>query len=159
MRFAYRLRVSAVYPIFLRQNANYSHAEPVTANQRRKNARKANDRSCNLAKSGKRLTAGVSCAEQWRWGSLWRWWQTPEPHPPLLSAWPIPRLPGWVNRVNEPLTDGELQSVRESAQRGRAFGDADSVESSVNRLGLHSNFRPRDRPKAAAKCEDAYIES
>ena len=35
----------------------------------------------------------VTRAEEWRWGSLWRWLQRPEPSPPLLSPWPIAR---WV---------------------------------------------------------------
>lgn len=35
------------------------------------------------------LRAGlVKKAENWRWGSLWRWLQRPEPDPKLLSMWP-----------------------------------------------------------------------
>ena len=33
----------------------------------------------------------VKRAEAWRWGSLWRWLQSSEPLPTLLSPWPIPR--------------------------------------------------------------------
>ena len=65
------------------------------------------------------LRAGlVSSAEDWRWGSLWRWFQSPEPEPKLLSPWPIPRLPDGVRRVNAPLTDAELVAVRQCVQRG-----------------------------------------
>ena len=47
------------------------------------------------------LRAGlVRRAEDWRWGSLWRWLQKPEPEPRLLSPWPRPQLPSWVERVN-----------------------------------------------------------
>ena len=93
------------------------------------------------------LRAGlVKRAEDWRWGSLWRWLQKPEPDPRLLASWPIARLPRWVDRVNEPLTDDELESVRRSAQRGSPFGDASWVESSAKRLGLNSTLRPRGRP-------------
>lgn len=42
----------------------------------------------------------VRRAEDWRWGSLWRWLQKPEPNPSLLSPWPMSRLPGWVDRVD-----------------------------------------------------------
>ena len=42
-------------------------------------------------------------AEDWRWGSLWRWQQSVEPVPALLSPWPIPTpkpspgpWPGWL---------------------------------------------------------------
>jgi putative transposase len=65
------------------------------------------------------LRAGlVEAAENWQWSSLWRWLQKPEPLPRLLSAWPIARLPNWVERVNQPLTDKELEAVRQCAHRG-----------------------------------------
>ncbi|OHB76353.1 MAG: hypothetical protein A2W31_02320 [Planctomycetes bacterium RBG_16_64_10] len=97
---------------------------------------------CNALRAGL-----VKCAEQWRWGSLWRWLQQPEPDPQLLAAWPIARLPGWVERVNRPLTERELEGVRKSAQRGRPFGNRDWIEASAKRLGLESTLRPRGRPQ------------
>jgi len=94
------------------------------------------------------LRAGlVERSEQWRWGSLWRWVRKPEPEPPLLSPWPMPRLPGWVGRVNEPLSDEELAAVRLSAQRGRPLGDEGWVESIARRLNLESTMRPRGRKR------------
>lgn len=93
------------------------------------------------------LRAGlVKRAEAWRWGSLWRWLQQPEPDPKLLTAWPLPRQPGWLKRVNEALTKSELDAVRLSVQRGRPLGSEDWVNSLVNRLGLESTIRPRGRP-------------
>ena len=47
----------------------------------------------------------VDRAEDWRWGSLFRWLSQPEPDPKLLTAWPITRLPNWAKRVNEPLSE------------------------------------------------------
>jgi len=88
----------------------------------------------------------VPRAESWRWGSLWRWLQTVELDPPLLSAWPIPRLPNWIARVNEPLTEGELSALRQSAQRGSPFGDPSWIVATSDRLGLSSTLRPRGRP-------------
>ena len=47
----------------------------------------------------KAMRAGLDeKAEQWRWGSLWRWLQRPEPLAKLLSAWPIARLQGLKKR-------------------------------------------------------------
>ena len=89
----------------------------------------------------------VDRAEDWRWGSLWRWLQKPEPEPKLLSPWPLPRLPGWVARVNESLTKPELDAVRLSAQRGKPLGDEGWVESIARRLDLESTMRPRGRPR------------
>ena len=89
----------------------------------------------------------VARAENCRWGSLWRWLQPAEPAPAVLSAWPIPRRPNWVEKVNEPLTERELAAVRRSAQRGRPLGKPAWVESTAQRLGLASTLRPRGRPQ------------
>ncbi len=97
------------------------------------------------------LQAGlVKQAEQWRWGSLWRWLQKPEPEPKLLSAWPIPRLPAWIARVNEPLASKELDAVRWSVRRSSPYGDETWVESIARRLDLESTLRPRGRPRKVA---------
>ncbi len=94
------------------------------------------------------LRAGlVERAEDWRWGSLWRWLQKPEPDPKLLAPWPIARLPGWINRVNAALSQSELDAVRLSAQRGRPLGDEGWVESIARRLNLESTMRPRGRQR------------
>ena len=85
----------------------------------------------------------VERAELWRWGSLWRWLQATEPDPKLLSAWPIPRLPNWVDRVNAELSEKELEAVRQCIRRGRPLGDLAWVESTVKRLHLESTVRSR----------------
>lgn len=98
----------------------------------------------------------VDRAEDWRWGSLWRWLQKPEPDPKLLSPWPLPRLPNWVERVNEPLTKNELDAVRISAQRGRPLGDETWVESIAKRLNLESTMRPRGRQQLRSPEEKPF---
>lgn len=95
----------------------------------------------------------VDRAEDWRWGSLWRWLQKPEPDPQLLSPWPLPRLPKWVERVNEPLTTKELDAVRLSAQRGRPLGDEAWVKSIATRLNLESTMRPRGRQQVRSQAD------
>ncbi|MEX1229968.1 MAG: transposase [Planctomycetaceae bacterium] len=93
------------------------------------------------------LRAGlVHRAEDWRWGSLWRWLQKPEPAPRLLSPWPIPRLSNWVDRVNQPLSERELEAVRRSAQRGCPLGDEAWIASTARQFGLESTLRRRGRP-------------
>ena len=89
----------------------------------------------------------VDKAEDWRWGSLHRWLSKPEPDPPLLSSWPIGRLPGWVDRVNSPLLEADLSAVRISAQRGKPLGDGGWGESKARRLNLESTMRPRGRKR------------
>jgi putative transposase len=106
------------------------------------------------------LRAGLAKrAEAWRWGSLFRWLQRPEPEPKLLTPWPISRSPNWVERVNQSLTDAELQAIRTSAQRGSPFGDANWVESTATRLNLESSLRPRGRPRVHFDVENEINES
>jgi putative transposase len=101
----------------------------------------------------------VDRAEDWRWGSLWRWLQRPEPDPKLLSPWPLARLPGWADRVNQPLSKRELDAVRLSAQRGRPLGDEGWVESIARRLDLESTMRPRGRPRVRFPMDHANQEA
>jgi putative transposase len=106
------------------------------------------------------LRAGlVKRAETWRWGSLWRWLQKAEPAPPLLSAWPLPRLPHWVEKVNQPLTPRELAAVRRSVQRGSPFGESSWLDATAHRLGLSSTLRPRGRPRVRFQRESENNES
>jgi putative transposase len=63
----------------------------------------------------------VPRAEQWRWSSLWRRVHGDEQPRPFLSPWPVPLPADWVERVNQPQTEGELAAVRRSVQRGCPF--------------------------------------
>ena len=80
-------------------------------------------------------------------GSLFRWLQRPEPEPKRLTAWPIFRLPGCVERVNQALTEAELEAIRTSAQRGSPFGDESWMQSTAKRLNLEPSLRPRGCPR------------
>lgn len=82
-------------------------------------------------------------AELWQWGSLYRWRRSAAEDRELLSAWPLPRRPNWVEQVNAPQTEAETEAV----QRGRPFGNASWCEKTVRRLGLESTLRPHGRPK------------
>jgi len=94
------------------------------------------------------LRAGlVAAAEDWRWGSLWRWMQNKTPEPKLLSTWPMSRLPNWIGRVNEALSEKELEAIRRCARRGSPLGNETWVESIARRLNLESTLRPRGRPR------------
>lgn len=95
------------------------------------------------------LRAGmVDRAEDWQWGSLWRWLQKREPAPQLLSPWPLARLPRWAERVNAGLSKAELDSVRQSVNRGRPLGSNDWATAIAKKLNLESTMRPRGRPRA-----------
>jgi putative transposase len=89
----------------------------------------------------------VKRAEQWRFGSLYRWVENADKQPQLLSPWPIRRTPGWLERVNEPLTQKELQAIRQCVDRGRPYGDETWTEEMAYRYDLWSTLRPRGRPR------------
>jgi putative transposase len=94
----------------------------------------------------------VSRAEAWPWSSLG---QASPAGPIPLSAWPVPGPADrhrdlWIEWVNRPQTEGELASVRASANRGRPYGDEAWAKQVAQRLGLGATLRPRGRPKAGA---------
>jgi putative transposase len=86
----------------------------------------------------------VARAEDWRWSSLPGWLR----RDPLLwrGEWEVREEP-WLARVNEPLSDGDLQRLRLSAERGRPYGDESWTWGTARRLGLESTLRSRGRPR------------
>jgi putative transposase len=95
----------------------------------------------------------VAQVEDWKWGSLSRWLAKPAPDPKLLSPWPLPRLPNWKDRVNQPLSEKKLKAIRWSVKRGSQFGIENWTESIAHRLDLESTLRPRGRPRKVPQKE------
>ena len=93
----------------------------------------------------------VKCAQEWRWSSLWRYDSGNEAERRLLCAWPIRRSGDWVARVNRAETDGELEPLRRSVQRGQPYGSDAWRRRIVVRLGLQSTVRSRGRPRKTGK--------
>ena len=89
----------------------------------------------------------VRRAEDWRWSSLWRWHSGDAEQKRLLSSWPTRRSPGWVDHVNQPLTERELAALRLSVARGNPYGSVGWNERIIKKLGLESTVRPRGRPR------------
>ena len=89
----------------------------------------------------------VQRAEDWRWGSLWRRGQTDLELPLRLSAWPVAEPPNWIEIVNQPQTQAELERLRTSVQRGRPYGGDAWAKRAAKRFGLESTLRPRGRPR------------
>jgi putative transposase len=83
-------------------------------------------------------------AEDWKWSSLAGWRRG---DPLLWAGDPPVRQPGWLERVNEPLSAGDLARLRQAVTRGRPFGDERWTRQTAERLGLASCLRPRGRPR------------
>ena len=86
----------------------------------------------------------VGRAEPWKWSSLaGRLAGDPE----LWLEEPAPHDPAWLERVNEPLSAGDLARLRESVARERPFGADDWTRRTAERLGLGFTLRGRGRPR------------
>ena len=81
-------------------------------------------------------------AEDWRWGSLFRWQRGSAEDRRLLSAWPMPRPANWLAHVNAPQTDAELAALRRCVNRGNPYGAESWSDQTVRSLGLNRQFRP-----------------
>jgi putative transposase len=89
----------------------------------------------------------VAQAQAWRWSSLWRHASGDAQARALLARWPLPRPRGWIDYVNAPQTDAELESLRRAVRRSSPFGNFAWQQTIAQRLGLQSTLRPRGRPR------------
>jgi len=89
----------------------------------------------------------VARAQDWRWSSAWRRSGRDKSIWKILAAWPVERPVDWSRRVNRPLTERELESLRRSVQRGQPFGSDRWVKVIAKRLGLESTLRCSGRPR------------
>jgi len=87
----------------------------------------------------------VERAEQWRWSGLWQ--RVHRRKELTLSAWPMDRPRGWIQRVNAGLSREPLDAVRECVQRGRPLGTSAWVQATAARLGLGFTLRGPGRPR------------
>ena len=92
------------------------------------------------------LRAGlVSRAELWKWSSLWQ--RTCGTAAVGLSDWPVPHGFNWLQYVNEPQSEIELATIRQSVIGGRPYGSATWVREAAKRLALESTLRSRGNPR------------
>lgn len=100
------------------------------------------------------LRAGlVKRAEDWRWGSLWRWHQGDAAAKKLLSVWPVPKSRNWRGYVNREQTPQELEALRRAARRGCPFVSPAWQVRTAQRLSLEFTLRPRGRPGKRSDAE------
>jgi hypothetical protein len=88
----------------------------------------------------------VARAENWPWLSLRRA-ERDAPAFPILSDWPLPRPVDWLETVNQPQTDAELNALHRSARRGRPLGSAVRTTETAKQIKLGSTLRRRGRPR------------
>ena len=82
----------------------------------------------------------VARAEDWPWSSLSSSW-------PFLDRGPVARPSDWLDLVNQPQTQAELDRLRQSVNRGVPFGNDAWSKQTATALGLEATLRDRGRPK------------
>ena len=100
---------------------------------------------CRYVERNALATGLVTAAEHWRFGSLYNW--SGGRCGVKLSNWPLPRLPNWIQRVNQPNSEKEEDQLRKAIARSQPFGDAGWVETTARQYGLESTLRSRGRPR------------
>ena len=77
----------------------------------------------------------VERAEDWRWCSLWRREFGDKDQKKLLHPWPLPQPRRWIEMVNEPQSEAEVKSVRQSV-REAWFPIRDGAVASAHGAGV-----------------------
>jgi putative transposase len=91
----------------------------------------------------------VTQAEQWPWSSLSL--AARQKHGfSILAEWPVPRPANWIEIVNRPQSEAELEAVRRCANRGSPLGDANWTAATARSLGIEFTLRSRGRPRQHA---------
>ncbi len=88
----------------------------------------------------------VKRAEKWRWSSAWRRHKGGDAEQ-LLSRWPVEQPRDWLDYVNRPQSEAEVEALRKCVQRGTPFGSDVWMKRSAARLDLQAALRPRGRPR------------
>ena len=83
----------------------------------------------------------VERAEAWRWSSLWQ--RQNGGDGPRLAPWPVSAPVDWLDHVNTPQTDAELEAFRSALNLAQPFGDEEWLET----IGQTTVRRPRGRPR------------
>ena len=92
----------------------------------------------------------VRRAEAWEFSSLAARALAGNEQPVVpLAAWPVPRQKDWVECVNRPVKEAEVERLRTSVRRGRPFGDDVWARETARKLGLEHTFRDAGRPRMA----------
>jgi putative transposase len=88
----------------------------------------------------------INSAALWPWSSLGQ-----KCIPRIDEHLPL-RLPqNWLELVNTPQTEAELDAIRKCLDRGKPFGSEPWQKNVAAQLGLESSLRPRGRPRKRAK--------
>jgi putative transposase len=89
----------------------------------------------------------VERAELWQWSSLYLRMNDPATASELLSPWPIEMPADWLQWVNKPQTEKEVQEMRRHIRTGIPYGNPPWQKHTARRLGIELDPKPRGRPR------------
>jgi putative transposase len=85
----------------------------------------------------------VETAADWDWSSIGRSHTTHR----LTTPAPVTKPDNWIDVVDKPHTQAEIDSLRRCAAANMPFGNASWTRSTAEHLGLRSSLRRPGRPK------------
>lgn len=87
----------------------------------------------------------VTRAEEWRWSSARAWLEAGRG--PRVESGPVSRPQPWLDWVNGPMDETDIQRIRQSVNRGALFGSDTWTAITAALLGLEASLRPLGRPQ------------
>jgi putative transposase len=94
----------------------------------------------------------VDSAKEWLWSSHRE--RIGSNRQNLVDEVPIEMPKRWSRYVDEPLTEKELERLRQSVNRQSPFGDLEWQRRTSKEFGLESTLRPRGRPRSELKSSE-----
>jgi len=88
----------------------------------------------------------VKRAEDWPWGSLYLRLNDPAKANNLLTAWPMDVPKNYLNLLNKPLKNQELNNIRHAVLRSSPLGGQSWIKNKVERYNLQHTIRREGRP-------------
>ncbi|MBP6218594.1 MAG: transposase [Oligoflexales bacterium] len=131
------------------RSANKSWGEGSLYQGRFKSFPVKNDRHCLIVKryiERNPLRANlVSNAQEWLWSSLGQA-KAEQLSVEIKEVFCIPKEE-WIETVNKPQSEVELQALRASVKKGSPYGDHDWILKTAEQIGLQSTLKQVGRPK------------
>ena len=94
-----------------------------------------------------RRAALVKRAEEWPWSSAYARSHGSEKQKKLLSPWPKPEPPEYLEWLNRSQGKEEIENIRYAIRRSRPYGSEPWVKKAVGKFGLENTLRKRGRPR------------
>ncbi len=99
----------------------------------------------------------VASAQDWVWSSAASGPEADTRPRPLLDPGPVPRPAPWLQHVNEPQTEAEVERLRECTRRGRPYGSLSWMSQTARRLGLEASLRPLGCPRKPPANTESFL--